>query len=46
MLKATPQHAFAKTRKTFKTASGKEGQLYSLPALATEWREESLCFVG
>ena len=34
MLKATPQHAFAKTRKTFKTASGKEGQLYSLLALA------------
>ena len=34
MLKALPQHTFAKTRKTFKTASGKEGQLYSLPALA------------
>ena len=34
MLKATPKHAFAKTRKTFKTAAGKEGQLYSLPALA------------
>ncbi|MEP7299108.1 MAG: aconitase family protein, partial [Burkholderiales bacterium] len=34
MLKATPRHAFAKTRKTFKTASGKEGQFYSLPALA------------
>ena len=30
----TPKHAFAKTLKTFKTASGKEGQLYSLPALA------------
>ena len=27
-------HAFAKTRKNFKTASGKEGQLYSLPELA------------
>ena len=34
MLKATPKHAFSKTRKTFKTASGKEGELYSLPALA------------
>jgi aconitate hydratase len=34
MLKALPQHAFAKTRKTFKTVSGKSGQLYSLPALA------------
>jgi aconitate hydratase len=29
-----PAHAFAKTRKTFKTASGKAGQLYSLPELA------------
>jgi aconitate hydratase len=28
------KHAFAKTLKTFKTASGKEGQFYSLPALA------------
>ena len=27
-------HAFAKTLKTFKTASGKEGRLYSLPELA------------
>ena len=27
-------HAFAKTRKTFTTASGKSGQFYSLPALA------------
>jgi len=34
MLKATPKHAFSKTRKTFKTASGKEGEFYSLPALA------------
>jgi aconitate hydratase len=34
MLKTLPAHAFAKTRKTFKTASGKLGQLYSLPALA------------
>jgi hypothetical protein len=30
----TATHPFAKTRKTFKTASGREGQLYSLPALA------------
>ena len=37
MLKALPQHTFAKTRKTFKTASGKEGQLYSLPALAKQF---------
>jgi aconitate hydratase len=29
-----PAHAFAKTRKYFKTASGKEGQFYSLPELA------------
>ena len=29
-----PAHAFAKTRKTFKTASGKTGQFYSLPELA------------
>ena len=29
-----PAHAFAKTLKTFKTASGKEGRFYSLPALA------------
>ena len=29
-----PAHAFAATRKTFKTASGREGTLYSLPALA------------
>ena len=27
-------HVFAKTRKNFKTASGKHGQFYSLPALA------------
>ncbi|MBS0445939.1 MAG: aconitate hydratase [Proteobacteria bacterium] len=30
----SPAHAYAKTLKTFKTASGKEGQFYSLPALA------------
>ena len=30
----TPKHAYAKTLKTFRTASGKEGQFYSLPALA------------
>ena len=32
--KTTTTHAFAKTRKPFRTASGKQGQLYSLPALA------------
>ena len=32
--KARPAHAFAKTRKTFRTASGKEGHFYSLPELA------------
>jgi aconitate hydratase len=30
-------HAFAKTLKTFKTASGREGKLYSLPALARQF---------
>lgn len=30
-------HAYAKTLKTFKTASGKEGQYYSLPALAKQF---------
>ena len=30
-------HAFASTRKTFKTASGKSGQFYSLPALARKY---------
>ncbi|WP_326538861.1 aconitate hydratase [Pseudorhodoferax sp.] len=30
-------HAFARTRKSFTTASGKTGQFYSLPALATEF---------
>ena len=30
-------HAFAKTLKTFQTAAGKEGQLYSLPALARQF---------
>ena len=29
-----PAHAYAKTLRTFTTASGKEGQFYSLPALA------------
>ena len=33
---ALPQHAYAKTRKTFKTASGKSAQFYSLPQLARE----------
>jgi aconitate hydratase len=31
---ATSQHAFPKTLKSFKTASGKEGRFYSLPELA------------
>ena len=30
-------HAFASTRKAFKTASGKTGEFYSLPALAREF---------
>jgi aconitate hydratase len=30
-------HAFASTRKTFQTASGKTGELYSLPALARKF---------
>jgi aconitate hydratase len=29
-----PSHAFAKTRKTFKTSAGREGQFFSLPELA------------
>ncbi|MES2992536.1 MAG: aconitate hydratase [Pseudomonadota bacterium] len=32
-----PAHAFAATRKPFRTASGREGQLYSLPALAKQF---------
>ncbi|MBC7938456.1 MAG: aconitate hydratase AcnA [Chitinophagaceae bacterium] len=31
------KHEFARTLKTFKTASGKEGQFFSLPALAKTW---------
>ena len=31
------QHAFAKTLKTFQTASGKSGQFYSLPQLAKQF---------
>ncbi|MBK6864580.1 MAG: aconitate hydratase AcnA [Ideonella sp.] len=31
---AAPAHAFAGTRRTFKTASGREGRYFSLPALA------------
>ncbi len=31
------RHAFASTLKRFKTASGKEGRLYSLPALARQY---------
>ncbi|MFM9899589.1 MAG: aconitate hydratase [Polaromonas sp.] len=34
--KQTP-HAFASTRKTFKTASGKQGTFFSLPALAKQF---------
>jgi len=34
---ATPKHAFPKTLKTFKTASGKEGSFYSLPQLAKQF---------
>ena len=30
-------HAFAKTLKTFTTASGKTGHFYSLPALARQF---------
>ncbi|WP_028605887.1 aconitate hydratase [Ottowia thiooxydans] len=30
-------HAFSATRKSFKTASGKSGELYSLPALARKY---------
>ncbi len=33
------RHAFANTLKTFSTASGKEGQFYSLPALAKQFPE-------
>ena len=33
---ASAAHAYAKTRKTFKTASGKSAQFYSLPQLAKE----------
>ena len=32
-----PTHAFASTRKSFQTASGKTGELYSLPALARRY---------
>ena len=38
--KSSPQparHAFANTLKSFKTASGKTGQFYSLPALAQQY---------
>jgi aconitate hydratase len=34
---SAPKHAFAKTLKSFKTASGKEGLLFSLPALARQF---------
>ncbi|WP_374433954.1 aconitate hydratase AcnA [Inhella sp.] len=32
-----PSHPFAKTQASFKTASGKEGQLFSLPKLAKQF---------
>ena len=35
------RHAFGKTLKTFKTASGKEGLFYSLPALAKQFPQVS-----
>ena len=35
--RAKPAHAFASTLKSFKTASGKTGQFYSLPALARQF---------
>ncbi|WP_281915016.1 aconitate hydratase AcnA [Caldimonas thermodepolymerans] len=34
---AAAAHAFAKTLKTFKTASGKEGRFFSLPELAKQY---------
>ncbi len=40
--KSSPQparHAFANTLKSFRTASGKDGQFYSLPALAKQFPE-------
>ena len=37
MPSALPDHAFADTRKTFTTASGKQGRFYSLPALAAQF---------
>ena len=33
----TPSHAFARTRRRFRTASGREAQLFSLPELAKTW---------
>ena len=33
----SPAHAFARTRKRFKTAAGKEGRFFSLPELAKIW---------
>ncbi len=37
MANTPSSHAFAATRKSFKTASGKTGELYSLPALARQF---------
>ena len=36
-----PKHPYAKTLKTFTTASGKTGQFYSLPALARQYPQVS-----
>ena len=36
-----PRHAFGNMLKTFKTASGKEGRFYSLPALARQFPQIS-----
>ena len=36
-VKRSPKHAFASTLKNFKTASGKVGKFYSLPALTKEF---------
>ena len=38
---ATPKHPYARTLKTFRTASGKEGRFYSLPALARQFPQVS-----
>ena len=37
LTRSLPVHAFAKTLKTFETASGRSGQFFSLPALARQF---------